>query len=147
MSPESQNLAIATLYLSHQVFIRHFAWACRKLGNTTQLAAKAQHSAIDGRTQRHEGYKTSLRVLKQIEEAFGWIKTVGSMVKTKLIGQAKLAGLALMCFATYNLDRAWLHRWLVVSASTVNHYLSVPKMDCNRPRQGRSRAINAASDG
>ena len=42
---------------------------------------------------------------KRIEEAFGWIKTVGGLAKTKLIGQAKLAGQALLCFATYNLVR------------------------------------------
>ena len=82
-----------------------FVKACRKQGITAHAAAKAQHSAIDGRTRRHEGYKTSLRVRKRIEEAFGWIKTVGGLAKTKLIGQAKLAGQALMCFATYNLVR------------------------------------------
>lgn len=68
-------------------------------------SAKAKHSAIDGRTQRHEGYKVSLKVRKRIEEAFGWIKTVGGLAKTKLIGHAKLAGQALMCFAAYNLVR------------------------------------------
>jgi len=44
-------------------------------------------------------------VRKRIEEAFGWIKTVGGLAKTKLIGQAKLSGQALLCFATYNLVR------------------------------------------
>ena len=82
-----------------------FIKACRKLQVTPHVAAKAQHSAIDGRTKRHEGYKTSLKVRKRIEEAFGWIKTVGGLAKTKLIGQAKLTGQALMCFATYNLVR------------------------------------------
>ena len=69
------------------------------------VAAKDKHSAVDGRIKRHEGYKTSLKVRKRIEEAFGWIKTVGGLAKTKLIGQAKLAGQALLCFATYNLVR------------------------------------------
>jgi len=82
-----------------------FIKGCRKLKVTPHVAAKAQHSAIDGRTKRHEGYKTSLKVRKRIEEAFGWIKTVGGLAKTKLIGQAKLTGQALMCFATYNLVR------------------------------------------
>ncbi|WP_082955279.1 transposase [Tepidimonas fonticaldi] len=49
------------------------------------VEAKAKHSAIG--------------------EAFGWIKTVGGLAKTKLIGHAKLAGQALMCFAAYNLVR------------------------------------------
>jgi len=33
------------------------------------------------------------------------MKTVGGLAKTKLIGQAKLAGQALMCSATHNLVR------------------------------------------
>ena len=37
------------------------------------------------------------KVRKRIEEAFGWIKTVGGLAKTKLIGQAKLTGQALLC--------------------------------------------------
>ena len=37
-------------------------------------------------------YKTSLKVRKRLKEAFGWIKTVGDLAKTKLIGQAKLTG-------------------------------------------------------
>ena len=82
-----------------------FVQGCRKLGITPHVAAKKQHSAIDGRTKRHAGYQTSLKVRKRIEEAFGWIKTVGGLAKTKLKGQAKLTGQALMSFATYNLVR------------------------------------------
>jgi transposase len=84
---------------------RSFVQGCRQLGMTPHVAAKAKHSAIDARTQRHEGYKVSLRARKRIEEAFGWIKTVGGLAKTKLIGHAKLAGQALLCFAAYNLVR------------------------------------------
>lgn len=82
-----------------------FIKGCRNIKVTPHVAAKDKHSAVDGRIQRHEGYKTSLKVRKRIEEAFGWIKTVGGLAKTKLIGQAKLAGQALLCFATYNLVR------------------------------------------
>ncbi|TSE31408.1 Transposase DDE domain protein [Tepidimonas thermarum] len=86
---------------------KDFIAGCRKIKVTPHVAAKDKHSAIDGRTKRHEGYKTSLKVRKRIEEAFGWIKTVGGLAKTKLIGHAKLAGQALLCFATYNLGSAW----------------------------------------
>ncbi|TSE18190.1 hypothetical protein Talka_02313 [Tepidimonas alkaliphilus] len=82
-----------------------FVQGCRQLGITPHVAAKAKHLAIDGRTQRHEVYQVSLKVRKRIEEVFGWIKTVGGLAKTKLIGHAKLAGQALMCFAAYNLVR------------------------------------------
>lgn len=82
-----------------------FVKDCRRLRMTPHVASKAKGSAIDGRTTRHEGYRTSLKVRKRIEEAFGWLKTVGGLAKTQLIGHAKLAGQALLCFATYNLVR------------------------------------------
>src|ERR1700678_3811590 len=40
-------------------------------------------SAIDGRTTRHAGYAVSQRIRKQIEEAFGWIKTIAGQEQTK----------------------------------------------------------------
>jgi hypothetical protein len=82
-----------------------FITGCRKLKVTPHVAAKDKHSAVDGRIRRHEGYQSSLKVRKRIKEAFGWIKTVGGLAKTKLIGHAKLAGQALLCLATYNLVR------------------------------------------
>ncbi len=84
---------------------KDFITGCRRLRITPHVAAKDKHSAVDGRIKRHEGYKTSLKVRKRIEEAFGWIKTVGGLAKTKLIGQARLTGQALLCFATDNLVR------------------------------------------
>jgi hypothetical protein len=72
---------------------------------TPHVAAKDRHSAVDGRVRRHAAYRQSLKVRKRIEEAFGWIKTVGGLAKTKLIGRPKLAGQALLCFAAYNLVR------------------------------------------
>ncbi len=38
-----------------------------------------RRSAIDGRRTRHSGFGFSLRIRKRIEEAFGWIKTVGGL--------------------------------------------------------------------
>jgi IS5 family transposase len=82
-----------------------FVAGCRQLGVTPHVAQKRTSSAIDGRTTRHAGYRSSLKVRKRIEEAFGWLKTVGGLRKTRLIGQVKLAGQALLCFAAYNLVR------------------------------------------
>jgi hypothetical protein len=45
-----------------------------------------RRSAIDRRTTRHAGYAASLRARKRIEEAFGWIKTVAGLRRTKLRG-------------------------------------------------------------
>ena len=69
-----------------------FIKGCRKLKVTPHVAAKDKHSAVDGRVTRHESYKTSQKVRKRTEEAFGWIKTAGGLAKTKLIGQVKLMG-------------------------------------------------------
>ena len=84
---------------------REFVSGCRKLGVAPHVARKRQHSAIDGRVARGKAYRASLKVRKRIEEAFGWLKTVGGLRKTKLIGRAKLAGHSLLCFAAYNLIR------------------------------------------
>ncbi len=64
-------------------------------------------SAIDGRTQRHEGYMGSLNARYRIEEVFGWMRAVGGLAMTKLIGQDKLAGQALICFS-HTTWRAWV---------------------------------------
>jgi hypothetical protein len=45
-----------------------------------------RRSAINGRTTRHPGYAASQRIRKRIAEAFGWMKTVGGLRKTKLRG-------------------------------------------------------------
>ncbi|SFB62170.1 hypothetical protein SAMN04244571_04382, partial [Azotobacter beijerinckii] len=41
----------------------------------------------------------------RIEEGFGWLKTVGGLRKTKLIGRAKLSAQLLLGFSVYNLIR------------------------------------------
>jgi len=48
-----------------------------------------RRSAIDGRTTRHPGYGASQRMRKRIEEAFGWVKMVAGLRKTKLRGAAQ----------------------------------------------------------
>ena len=69
--------------------------------NTTR-----RRSAIDKRTTRYPGYATSQRIRKRIEEAFGWIKTVAGMRKTKLRGQPKVDWAFTFAAAAYNLVRA-----------------------------------------
>ena len=52
-----------------------------------------RRSAIDARTTRHPGCVVSRRVRKRIEEAFGWIKTVGGLRKTRHRGTARVGWL------------------------------------------------------
>src|SRR5204863_3414749 len=49
-----------------------------------------RRSAIDRRTTRHPGYAAGQRIRKRIEEAFGWMKTIAGLRKTKLRGLPKV---------------------------------------------------------
>lgn len=62
-------------------------------------------SAIDRRTTRHPGYGVSLRVRKQIEEAFGWIKTIAGQGKTKFRGRDRVGWAFTFAAAAYDLVR------------------------------------------
>jgi transposase len=62
-------------------------------------------SAIDGRTTRHAGYAVSQRIRKRIEEAFGWMKTIGGPEKTKFRGRDRVGWAFTFTAAAYNLAR------------------------------------------
>ena len=64
-----------------------------------------RRSAIDGRTTRHTSYAASIRARKRIEEAFGWIKTIAGLRKTKVRGLAKVDWAFTFAAAAYNLIR------------------------------------------
>jgi len=66
---------------------------------------RGRRSAIDRRTTRHPGYSASQRIRKRIEEAFGWIKSVGGLRQTKLRGLAKVDWAFTFAAAAYNLVR------------------------------------------
>jgi hypothetical protein len=72
---------------------------------TPHVAAKTKGSAIDGRTKRHAGYAVSQRIRKQIEEAFGWAKTVGTAAKTMLRGTKRVRFQFAITMSAYNLTR------------------------------------------
>jgi transposase len=70
----------------------------------------AQHTtgrtrAIDGRTTRHPGYTISQQKRKQVEESFGWLKTVGLLRKTRHRGMARVGWMFTFAAAVYNLVR------------------------------------------
>lgn len=64
-----------------------------------------RRSAIDGRTTRHAGYKASQRVRKRIEEAFGWMKSVGGLRRPMLRGLPRVGFAFTFAAAAYNLVR------------------------------------------
>jgi transposase len=86
---------------------RGFVGALRERGVTPHVAQNVtkRRSAIDRRTTRHEGYAVSQRVRKRVEEAFGWMKTVGLMRKTRHRGVRRVDWTFVFTAAAYNLVR------------------------------------------
>jgi transposase len=73
--------------------------------NATPHVAQKKHSAIDGRTTRHEGYKISQQKRKRVEEIFGWMKTVGGLRKLRHRGLELVGWMFTFAAAAYNLVR------------------------------------------
>lgn len=67
--------------------------------------ARAGDSAIDVRTVRHPGYKISQWIRKRVEEAFGWMKTIGGLRRTRYRGREGVQMHASLVAAAYNLVR------------------------------------------
>ena len=84
---------------------RGFVASLRRMCVTPHVAAKARHSAIDGRTTRHAGYRVSQRKRKLVEEPFGWGKVVGPIAKTMLRGLDRAGAQFTLTMAAYNLAR------------------------------------------
>jgi hypothetical protein len=82
-------------------FVRDLRLACV----TPHLAQKSRHSAIDGRTTRHEGYALSQKHRKRIEEPFGWGKTVGGLAQTVYRGVERVGARFVLTMAASNLAR------------------------------------------
>jgi hypothetical protein len=72
---------------------------------TASQNTSGRRSAIDKRTTRHPGYAKSQRIRKRIEEAFGWIKSVGGLRQTKLRGLSKVDWAFTFTAAAYDLVR------------------------------------------
>jgi len=73
--------------------------------HVSQNTKRPGGSAIDGRTTRHEGYQVSQRKRKRIEEVFGWMKTVGTLRKTRHRGLETVRWVFTFTAAAYNLVR------------------------------------------
>ena len=71
-----------------------FVAEMRRLGVTPHVSqnTKGRRSAIDGRTTRHAGHATSVRIRERIEEVFGWIKTVGACARPVIVARLGSAG-------------------------------------------------------
>jgi len=85
-----------------------FVASCRALNVTPHVAqnqARLGGSALDERTVRYPGYAVSQWIRKRIEEAFGWMKAVGGLRKTRYRGRQRVQMHAYLVAAAYNLIR------------------------------------------
>jgi len=84
-----------------------FVAALRELNVTPHVAQNTagRRSAIDGRTTRHAGYEVSQRIRKRIEEAFGWIKEIALLRRTRHRGKARIGWQFTLAAAAYDLIR------------------------------------------
>jgi transposase len=85
--------------------VASFVTAVRQTGVTPHIAQKRQYTAIDARTTRHPGYTVSQRKRKLVEQAFGWMKTVGLLRKLRHRGGARVDWVFTFTAAAYNLVR------------------------------------------
>src|SRR6185312_17570989 len=97
----------ATLGTDRGYDTRGFVAETRELKITPHVAQNktGRRSAIDGRTTRHEGYEVSQRKRKRVEEVFGWIKTVGTLRKTRHRGLETVRWVFTFTATAYNLVR------------------------------------------
>ena len=84
-----------------------FVEGCREMRIAPHVARMKGRTVtgIDGRTIRHESYRTSQRIRKRIEEPFGWMKTVGGFRKSRFVGIARSNFVAQLVGASCNLVR------------------------------------------
>ena len=84
-----------------------FVAGCRERGCTPHVSQNNtnRRSAIDGRTTRHPGYRTSMSKRKQIEEPFGWILSVAGLRMTRDCGCGLVDWFFVVTAAAYSLVR------------------------------------------
>jgi transposase len=86
----------------------NFIAECRHMQVTPHVAqndGRRGGSALDQRTTRHAGYRTSQRKRKRVEECFGWLKTIALLRKVRHRGLRKVDWVFTFACAAYNLVR------------------------------------------
>ena len=85
--------------------VASFVTTLRAAGITPHVAQKRQYTAIDARTTRHAGYHRRQRKRKLVEQAFGWMKTVGLMRTLRHRGGELVDWMFTFTATAYNLVR------------------------------------------
>ena len=107
IEPNAERPRPITLGGDKNYDVEDFVNELRSMSVTPHVAqnTSGRRSAIDGRTTRHPGYGVSQCIRKRIEEAFGWMKTVGGQAKTKFRGLERVGFAFTFAAASYNLVR------------------------------------------
>lgn len=107
IEPRADRPQAITLGADKAYDTQDFVNELRSMRVTPHVAqnTSGRSSAIDGRTTRHAGYGLSLCIRKQIEEAFGWIKTIAGQNKTKFRGRDRVGWAFTFAAAAYDLVR------------------------------------------
>jgi len=77
----------------------------REQGATAHVSQRAKGTAIDGRTTRHDGYGLSQWKRKQVEQVFGWMKSIATLHKMRHRGRSRVGWTFTFTAAAYNLLR------------------------------------------
>jgi transposase len=107
IAPHGDRPRAVTLGADKGYDAKDFVMELRELNVRPHVAqnSSGRRSAIDRRTTRHPGYAASQRLRKRIEEAFGWIKTVAGLRKTRFRGLARVDLAFTFVAVAYNLVR------------------------------------------
>lgn len=86
---------------------KEFIDACQAMKVTPHVAQNksGRQSAVPDKIAQTEGYATSQRKRKLIEQGFGWAKTVGSMRQVMVRGLQRVDQVFVLTMAAYNLVR------------------------------------------
>lgn len=86
---------------------KEFIDACQAMKVTPHVAQNksGRQSAVPDEIAQTEGYATSQRKRKLIEQGFGWAKTVGSMRQVMVRGLQRVDQVFVLTMAAYNLVR------------------------------------------
>ena len=86
---------------------KEFIDACQAMKVTPHVAQNksGRNSAVPDEIAQTEGYATSQRKRKLIEQGFGWAKTVGSMRQVMVRGLQRVDQMFVLTMAAYNLVR------------------------------------------
>ena len=105
IEPRADRPCRITLGADKGYDVEDFVNELRSANVAPHVAAKAKNSAIDGRTTRHAGYRSSQVIRKRIEEVFGWAKAAAGLRKTRHRGLGRVGWQFTFTLAAFNLIR------------------------------------------